>query len=203
MSTASTLRIGPTDHGRRLTLQEYLDAEEVEGYGYELARGVLEVTQVPDDPHGLIEWFLFGRIRDYERDHPGLIFRVGGGSSTRIVLPGLLSGRNPDIVIVPRNAARDEHGRRQPAMVIEIVSPGQEAHDRDYVAKKQEYLAFGLLEYWIVDRFEQKVTVLVRRGDIWSERVFSGDQTAESSFLPDFTIRVSDLWAAAETDSGN
>ncbi|HEU5115980.1 MAG TPA: Uma2 family endonuclease [Isosphaeraceae bacterium] len=200
MATTSAVRIGPTDHGRRLTLEEYLDAEEVEGYAYELARGVLEVTQVPDDPHGLIEWFLFGRLRDYERDHPGVFFRVGGGSSTRIVLPGLVSGRNPDIAIVPGNALRDERGRRQPAMVIEVVSEGREAHDRDYMAKKQEYLAFGLLEYWIVDRFERKVTVLIRRGDVWSERVFSGDQAAEGLFLPGFSIHMVDLWAAAESD---
>ena len=48
------LRIGPADHGRRMTLEEYRDAEEEPGYRYELARGVLEVTQVPNDPHGQI-----------------------------------------------------------------------------------------------------------------------------------------------------
>lgn len=206
MATASTLRIGPPDHGRSMTLDEFLDAEQAEGYLYELARGVLEVTRVPNDPHGLIEWFLFGRLRDYERDHPGVFFRVGGGSSTQILLPGLASGRNPDVAVVSRNAPKDEQGRRLPSMVIEIVSEGREAHDRDYVAKRQEYLAFGLLEYWIVDRFERNITVLVRRGDIWSERVFSDDQSAEGVFLPGFAVRLLDLWDAAafdpkETDS--
>ena len=51
MSTLAT-RIGPADHGRAMTLEEFRDAEEEPGYRYELARGVLEVTEVPNDPHG-------------------------------------------------------------------------------------------------------------------------------------------------------
>ena len=49
MSTLAT-RIGPADHGRAMTLEEFRDAEEEEGYRYELARGVLEVTEVPERP---------------------------------------------------------------------------------------------------------------------------------------------------------
>ena len=48
MATAATsLRIGPADHGRRMTLAEFLDAEETPGYRCELARGVIEVSEVP------------------------------------------------------------------------------------------------------------------------------------------------------------
>ena len=54
MATVQT-RIGPADQGRRMTLDEFRDAEEEPGYRYELARGVVEVTQVPNDPHGQIE----------------------------------------------------------------------------------------------------------------------------------------------------
>ena len=43
-----TLRIGPADHGRRMTLEEFREAEEEEGYRYELGRGVLEVTESPE-----------------------------------------------------------------------------------------------------------------------------------------------------------
>ncbi len=48
MATAtSTIRIGPADHGRTMSLDEFIEAELEEGYRYELARGVLEVTHVP------------------------------------------------------------------------------------------------------------------------------------------------------------
>src|SRR5579875_376512 len=53
MATAITrLCIGPADHGRRMTLQEFRDAEEQEGSRYERARGALEVSQGPDEPPG-------------------------------------------------------------------------------------------------------------------------------------------------------
>jgi hypothetical protein len=65
MATVSTLRIGPADHGRTMTLEEFLEAEEEEGYRYELARGVLEVTQVPDEPHGLIVCAFYTALARY------------------------------------------------------------------------------------------------------------------------------------------
>jgi hypothetical protein len=43
-------RIGPADHGRFMTLDKSLEAGEEPGYRYELARGVLEVSEVPDVP---------------------------------------------------------------------------------------------------------------------------------------------------------
>ncbi len=68
MSTvASSIRIGPADHGRLMTLDEFLEAEEEQGYRYELARGVLEATQVPNDTHGLIVWTLLTAIAVYSR----------------------------------------------------------------------------------------------------------------------------------------
>ena len=45
----TTIRIGPADHGRTMTLEEFREADEEPGYRYELARGVLEVTEVPND----------------------------------------------------------------------------------------------------------------------------------------------------------
>ena len=41
------LQIGPADHGRTMTLDEFREADEVPGYRYELPRGVLEVTESP------------------------------------------------------------------------------------------------------------------------------------------------------------
>jgi len=47
---STAIRIGPADHGRAMTWQQFQDAEEEPGYLYELVRGVLEVTEVPGDP---------------------------------------------------------------------------------------------------------------------------------------------------------
>ena len=71
-TVAAPVRIGPADHGRSMTLDEFLEAEVEEGFRYELARGALEVTQVPGEDHGQIVCNLYGLTRDYERAHPGV-----------------------------------------------------------------------------------------------------------------------------------
>src|SRR4051794_26363676 len=142
-------RIGPADHGRAMTLEEFRDAEEEEGYRYELARGVLEVTEVPNDPHGQIVANLYQAIARHDQAHPNLILRYGGASEFRLWLPGMISGRNPDVAVVLRGTPKDRRGRRPPALAIEVVSVGGEV--RDYETKRQEYLVYGLREYWIVD----------------------------------------------------
>ena len=83
---------------------------------------------------------------------------------------------------------------------MEVVSEGSEAHERDYVTKREEYLAFGIREYWIVDPIARCVTVLVRDGDAWVEHLFRDEQQARSSILPGLAVRVSDLWAEAEDE---
>jgi Uma2 family endonuclease len=195
----TTLRIGPADQGRAMTLDEFLDAEEEPGYRYELARGVLEVTEVPNDPHAKIEWNILDLLSQYGREHPGVIYRCGASGSTRLWIPAMISGRNPDVAVVLKGAPKDLRGRRVPALAVEIVSEGSEV--RDYETKRQEYLVYGLFEYWVVDPGARKVTVLIRDGGAWVERVAQGDQAIPSLVLPGFATRVDELWADVDPSS--
>jgi Uma2 family endonuclease len=198
MSTVTRPRVGPADHGRAMTLAEFDELDFEEGYRYELARGVLEVSEVPDDPHGLIVWFLLRLIAAYDHDHPGRIFRAGGGNEFRLHLPRMVSGRHPDVSVAVRGMRKDRRGRRPPSLAFEVVSEGAEARRRDHVTKREEYLAFGLEEYWIVDPIERRVIVLVRDGDDWAERIFAGEEIAEGLVLPGFRAPLPELWAAGE-----
>src|SRR5207249_4381728 len=98
------LHIGPADHGRRMTLDEFREAEEEPGYLYELARGVLEVTEVPGDDHGQIVHNVHEDLSDYHRGHPGLILRFAHGSDVRLLIPELESDRHPDLGVILRGA---------------------------------------------------------------------------------------------------
>jgi Uma2 family endonuclease len=197
------IQIGPADHGRRMTLEEFLEAEEEPGYRYELARGVLEVTEVPNDAHGKIVDNLREALSVYRRAHPRLFLRIGHAGEVRLIIPGLGSDRNPDMAIVFHDAPVDDHGRRVPALAVEVVSPGAAARRRDYEQKRAEYLDFGLREFWIVDPKDRTVTVLSRgeEGNAdWSERVFRDGATIVSSLLPGFAATVAELWVDVEPE---
>ena len=196
------VRLGPADYGRRMTLGDFLEAEEEGGFRYELARGVLEVTQVPNDPHGQVVSNLAGFVHRYKDAHPGLILRVGDGAEFQVWVPERASGRNPDLAVTFHGTPKDDRGRRPPLLVAEVVSGGDEAHRRDYETKREEYLAFGAREYWIVDPVPRLVTVLIRRegaeGPRWEGRAFRGEEAILSPLLPGFAGQVAALWADVE-----
>ena len=192
------------DQGRPMTIDEFRDADEDRRYRFELARGIVEVTEIPNDPHGQIADNLRVALDDYRRLHPGLIRRCGGGDAFRLWIPEMISGRNPDQSFVLEGTPKDERGRRRPAWAAEVVSAGKRARERDYVTKREEYLAYGLREYWIIDPELEQVTVLVRvenaDGPAWREQVFRGPQIIESELLPNFQATVAQLWINAELD---
>jgi Uma2 family endonuclease len=200
-STTTPLRIGLADCGRRMTLDEFLQAEVEEGYRYELAKGVLEVTQVPNDPHFQVVTNLYDAIGQYRRTNPGVVLSYGGGSEIQLVIPQMISSRHPDLGVILRDASKDSRGRRIPAMAAEVVS--RASIQRDYETKREEYLAYGLQEYWIVEPLKRQFTVLTRRGATWNEALFRDDQIITSLVLPDFATTVAELWIDVEGDNGD
>lgn len=196
MSTATRLHRGPADHGRTLALQDCEDAGFAGEGLYELSRGTLNVVPTPDEyPHVMVHALLRALIA-YDLTHPGRIHRVGGGSGIRIYLPAMRSDRHPDVAVSLRGTSQDANGRRPPSLVVEVVSEGEEARRRDYVLRREEYLAHGLLEYWIVDPFERKVTVLLRQNGRWIERVFAAEPAAEGLVRPGLRVPLAELWTA-------
>jgi Uma2 family endonuclease len=190
------IQIGPADHGRKMTLDEFREAEEEPGYRYELARGVLEVIEIPKTPHRRVVSKLFSLAAIYKSEHPDVIDYFGGGTEVRIWKPGMDMGRHPDFGIVFLNAPLDEVGDIQAYLVAEVVSPSSKK--RDYQEKRQDYLDYGVREYWIVDPILRQITALTRQGEgadaTWAERVFRDGNLLESPLLPGLATPVADLW---------
>ena len=192
-------QIGPAHRGLRLTLQEFQEAEWRPGYLYELARGVLVVTKVPKGKHAQVVDNTHEALSNYRRLHPGLVRRIGHGSDVRYVTSLFTSDRHPDLAVLFLQAPADVEGKPLSVLGVEVVSRGKRARRRDYVEKREEYLAIGLLEYWIVDPEERRVTVLIRREadgvSAWEERTFTGLDVIGSDLLPGFAGTVAELWA--------
>jgi Uma2 family endonuclease len=197
MATA-TFTIGPADHGRQVAFVDFIDADFEDGWLYELARGVVDVAEVPELSHGMIVMRLSALFVFYSRDHPGIINYRAGGGECRIRLPGMACDRHPDqaIYLTPEPLGRKPWTRWCPALVVEVVSVGGE--DRDYVEKAEEYLRGGILEYWVVDPSNREMKVHLRAGDTWEIVTVPADATHKPHFLPGLEVRPAEILGPPE-----
>ncbi len=192
-----TRRVGPSDHGQRMTLDEFIEADFEEGWLYELARGVIDVTEVPLPHHGRIVRRLTRLFIYYEDSHPGVIAYGAGGGECRMRLPGMQSDRHPDqaIYLNPEPSGPRPWTRWVPHIVVEVVSAGSEV--RDYSEKREEYLRAGVSEYWILDSMSRTLLVLQRAGDIWQEALVKAEETYRTHLLPGLEVRPGELFGPA------
>ena len=207
MSTArvrrpNTARLGRHSNGMLMTPEEFdatTDFDEL--YSYELIHGVLIVSPPPGeserDPNGELEYLL----RAYQSGHQAgsaldktlseqyVHLRDSRRRADRVIWAGL--GRIPD----PKTDV--------PAIVVEFVSNRQRDRVRDYEEKRRQYLAIGVREYWIIDRFRRIMTVCRGRpgqGEP-AEQVIKENEIYRTALLPGFELplarllKVADDWA--------
>ena len=196
MSRTTTI-IGPADHGRPMTLDEFEFAEGLEGHLYELGRGAIVVTDVPNTPHMRQVEELRDQLVGYKLARKGVIYSVAAGSDAKILVADEQSERHPDLLIYKTPPpATDVWSTWIPEIVIEVVSPSS-AH-RDYEQKPAEYLAFGVSEYWIVDAAKREMTVLRRSRGQWARSAAKPGETYQTRLLPAFTLDVAAVLDAAK-----
>lgn len=86
--------------------------------------------------------------------------------------------------------------------VLEVVSPGQTNHDRDYSRKRAQYAAVGTPEYMIVDPQAQVVIVLVlEQGSDREAGRYGGDPHDQdidivSPTFPTLNLKAAEIFAA-------
>jgi Uma2 family endonuclease len=194
----TALKIGPADQGRAMTLEEFTQAETQEGYLYELGRGVLAVSDVPNRRHVVQVITIRRQLNAYELAHPERISALLTGSECKIPVAGLQSERHPDLAVYcsPMPEGEDLWATWVPEIVIEVVSLGSE--HRDYVEKREEYLLFGVREYWIFDAERGELLVLRRTAGRWQERVVRAPAVYRTPLLPGFALAVAPVFEAAQ-----
>lgn len=82
-----------------------------------------------------------------------------------------------------------------PEIVVEVVSPS--SAERDHVEKREDYLAFGVLEYWIIDAARPHVVVLRRSRGAWAERTIGARGSYRTRLLPGFVLSPRPIFQAA------
>lgn len=195
----TTATIGPGDHGRRMSLDEFDAAEPAAGHRYELGRGVITVVDVPNPRHFRIVNAIRLQLTAYQLAHPDAIDAIAGGGECKILVSGLESERHPDIAVYadPPPDDPDVWSTYVPLLLVEVVSPGSE--HRDYVEKREEYLSFGVKEYWIVDDAKGQMLALTRFRGQWRDHVVRPGEIYEPKLLPGLSLNLAKVFAAAGT----
>ena len=192
-------KIGPHQHGRKMSLKAFEFAEVEEGYLVELARGYIVVSEVPNYPHAMMEAIIRDYLGRYRLDHPDALHLVLHGSSNKLIIPEWESERHPDIAVylTPPKGKKDRTMWRTwvPELVIEVVS--ESSRDRDYTEKRDEYWTLGVKEYWIVDAKLQQALALRRGRTQWIEKTLRPTDTCETKLLPGFKLPCKAVFDAA------
>ena len=183
-------------NGIRMTADEFDSVTEFdEDFHYELIDGVLIVNAIPspqernpnDELGFLLRWYQHEHPqgKTLDRTLPEEHVRIGNKRrrADRVIWTGL--GRKPKV-------------KDTPTIVVELVSAGRKNAQRDYIEKRDEYLATGVKEYWVFDRFQRIMTVFRQTADGIVEEVIHENDTYRPALLPGFELRLMDLLICAE-----
>jgi Uma2 family endonuclease len=197
--TRFTTRLGLGSSGISMTPEEFdnlPDSVFTRGLRYELIRGVLIVTPPPGnaeiDPNEDLGFLL----RTYQEYHPqGSVIDKVLSEQTIYATP---NRRRADRAIWTGVGRVPDVEKDVPTIVVEFVSAKKRDHRRDYVEKLAEYLAIGVREYWIIDRFSRIMTVYLNRPEWALSRVIREAETYQTDLLPGFTLPIARLLARAD-----
>jgi Uma2 family endonuclease len=191
---------------KKLTFEEYLAYDDNTDTRYELVDGDLAPMSLGTGKHGAI-------IRFLERQFEATIEQMG---EPWIALPAGLIGirsprgtrwdtaRIPDVTVLPieqwaslenKEAVIDLH-EPPPLLVVEVVS--ESTKSADYRAKYSEYSVLDILEYWIVDPLDDRVTVCELNEGLYDMQVFTGDAVIQSSIFKQWRITAAQVLAAKQ-----
>ena len=197
LETPIVLKLAPELAGILLSPEEFDAVEECdELYNYELVHRILVVAPPPAigerGPNDRLGYLL----RYYQEHH-------SQGTALNLTVPEYLirtpdSRRRADRVIWTGLGRIPNTRQDQPTIAIEFVLASKRDFQRDYIAKRDEYLRAGVREYWIIDRFRRRMTVVRGGADPVTELVITEQDTYTTPLLPGFELPLAQLLAVAD-----
>jgi Uma2 family endonuclease len=189
-------KLGPEDHGRRMSFDEFMHSDYQEGYHYELIRGKLYVFTLPNLPENRLEHWLFGKLYVSAAANPRVINHVN--LKSRVFVPGEdeLTNPEPDVAAYKNFPLRRPLAERRwqdvsPVLVAEVLSADDP--NKDLVRNVELYLLVpSIKEYWILDGREDpdRPTMRVHRRyrRQWRIRELAAGETYTTRLLPGFSL---------------
>ena len=136
----------------------------------------------------------------------GIPFRLIRPGRAEVEVIGKPKNRFPDLTILdpvhlPLVETRLTITRKMPPprLLVEVVSPGNESKDnykRDYLAKRDQYAAIGVPEYWIVDPAREWVMIGTLTQGAYIFQTFTGDDAIVSPTFPELNLTTGQVLKA-------
>jgi Uma2 family endonuclease len=181
-----------------LTFKDYLRHDDGTDNRYELVNGVLvEMPPESDENLSIARKLLLELIKHIPPDWVvwGTEIEVTGRRATARIPDLLVHSEASKAAIAGTTRATITRDMPPPALVVEVVSPGQSNRERDYRYKHTEYAARGIAEYWIVDPETQQVTLCLWVNGQYEDRVYSGVEPLQSTVVNGFGLTVAEILA--------
>jgi Uma2 family endonuclease len=196
MAMRKKVTIGPEDHGRRMSLDQFDRAISRDGQHFELNKGVIEMVDVPNFGHLAQVQAVRKQLMRYDEAHPGLIHTISASTESKVLIAATQSERHPDLSVYFSEPPDIEDGWSLwvPQIVIEVVSP--RSAKRDYHDKPDEYLDFGIREYWIIDSQKQQMAANIRWRGQWKPKIVKASQKYTTTQLPGFSLDLGRVFSA-------
>lgn len=174
------------------TPEEYLSLTDHTTRLVEFTDGFLEILPMPTDYHLAIVQLLLYAFDAFVKPLGGKVriaplrLRIGKGRF-----------REPDLLLLLSASDRRRQDRFWTGadLVAEVVSPDKP--ERDLVAKRRDYAAAGVAEYWIINPANETVLVLVLNKNRYRRLGNSGrGSVARSALLAGFQLGVDQVFDA-------
>ena len=188
---------------QKLTFEEYLTYSDGTDTRYELVNGELVPMSLGTGKHGSIIEFLYDQFRDQirQRELPWTAKQMTVG--VRSPRGGRWdTSRIPDITVLPlaqweameNREAVINFNEPPPILVVEVVSPSSKTDD--YRSKRAEYGLLEILEYWIVDPLEAKITLCILDHEFYDLIDYQGDRSIQSPVFPNLKLTAAQVLTA-------
>ena len=166
----------------KMTLEEFLNEPQQEGYHYELIDGIKLMSPRPSKTHQHISGNLYFELRTLLKDKP----------CKPIQEVDLVLDENnlvPDLMVICNETFEGKRQETPPLIAIEIVSPSSAS--LDYFTKRLKYEHLGVQEYWIVSP-DEKCIVVINFVTGQQERFCEGQVTSYA--LPEVQIDLNKIF---------
>ncbi|AFK86089.1 Uma2 family endonuclease [Thermoanaerobacterium saccharolyticum] len=178
-----------------LSLEEFLQMDKENEHRLEYFDGEVVYLESPSVEHQRVLLNIAAEFRNYFRGKscevfisPLDVWLTNKEKTTKVKV-------QPDLIVICDKTGLMENAYEGvPALVIEIISTSNQAHDR--IRKYSTYMEFGINEYWMVNPELKTVEVYVLEEDEYKQAaIYKGSDCAASQIFDGLNIHLKEVFS--------